>query len=72
MTSLEYNRLEKFFKIKIVVTMLILISLGVLGVDFFGGDGCQFDAPFKFQEELIQYQYNFIQLLKNLFRGGCK
>ena len=24
--------------------------------------------PFKFQEELIYYQYNFIQLLSNLFR----
>ena len=33
------------------------------------GEGDQFDSslsPFIFQEELIQYQYNFIQLLNNL------
>ena len=27
----------------------------------------QFVPPFIFQEELMQYQYNFIQMLKNLF-----
>ena len=26
--------------------------------------------PFKFQEEPIEYQYNFIELLNNLFRVG--
>ena len=30
----------------------------------------QFDPPFLFQEELIQYQYNFIQILNNLFKLG--
>ena len=39
--------------------------LGFLTV-VFTGDG-QFDPPFKFQVELMQYQYNFIQLLNNLF-----
>ena len=29
--------------------------------------GCQFDTPFIFQEELIQYQYKFMQLLKIYF-----
>ena len=33
-----------------------------------GRGGDQFDSPFIFQEELIQYQYNFIQLLSNLFK----
>ena len=31
------------------------------------GEG-QFDLPFIFQEDLIQYQYNFVLLLDNLFR----
>ena len=36
----------------------------------FSGLGGQFDSRFIFQEELIQYQYNSIQLLNNLFRVG--
>ena len=30
--------------------------------------GGQFDPPFILQEELIQLQQNFIQLLNNLFK----
>ena len=45
---------------------LTLIRLGFLKVVF--SEGVQFEASFIFQEELIQYQYNFIQLLNNLFR----
>ena len=37
---------------------------------FSWGKGGQFDPPslFIFQEELILFQYNFIQLLNNLFK----
>ena len=36
--------------------------------DSFSGKGGQFEPPFIFQEELIQYQRNLIQLLNNLFK----
>ena len=34
---------------------------------FYGGLNLTPPPPFIFQEELIQYQYNLIQLLNNLF-----
>ena len=57
--------------------MLTLIRMGICKavcffVVFFGVGGCQFDSPFIFQEKLIQYQYNFIQLLNNLFKVGSR
>ena len=46
---------------------------GLFEGSFFRGEG-QFDPSFIFQEDLIQYQYNFIsiniQLLNNLFKVG--
>ena len=45
-----------------------LISLGFLKL-VFSGVG-KFDPPFIFKEELTQYQYNFTQLLNNLFKVG--
>ena len=39
------------------------------GSFFWGGGEGQFEPPpFIFQEELVSYQYNFIQLLTNLFK----
>ena len=55
--------------------LLALIRLGFLRVVFSGG-AVNLAAPpfppppFIFQEELIQYQYNFIELLSNLFNAG--
>ena len=46
---------------------LTQIRLGFLKVVFSEGGG-QFDTPFTYQEELTYYQYNFIQLLNNLFK----
>ena len=46
---------------------LALIRLGFLRVVFSGGER-HFDPSFIFQEELNLYQYNFIQLLNNLFK----
>ena len=51
------------------LSSLTLIRLGFLKVVFPGEGGwVQFDPPFIFQEELIYFQYNFIQLLNNLFK----
>ena len=47
-------------------TFLILITLEFLREVFSEGVG-QFDPSFIFQEELIEHQYSFIQLLNNLF-----
>ena len=45
---------------------------GIFSCDEGGGGGGQFDPsptpPFMFQEELIQFQKNFIQLLNSLFK----
>ena len=46
---------------------LTLIRLGFLRVVFSSG-GSQFDLPLISREELIQYQYNFMQLLNNLHK----
>ena len=45
---------------------------GVFEGSFFwgGAGGGQFNTSFIFQEELNLYQYNFIQLLNNIFRAG--
>ena len=43
--------------------------LGFLKVLFSRG---QFDSPFIFQEELIQYHYSFIQWLNNLYKVGWR
>ena len=40
---------------------------GLFEGTFFRG---QFDSPFIFQEELIQYHYSFIQWLNNLYKVG--
>ena len=40
---------------------------GLFEGSFSWGRG-KFDSPFIFQEELILYQYNFIQLLNSLFK----
>ena len=49
--------------------MFTIMNLGFLKEDF--SEGGQFDSPppfpFMLQEELIQYQNNFIQLLNKLF-----
>ena len=47
--------------------LLIPNKAGLFDGSFFWG-GAQFDHPFIFQEKLIEYQYNFTQLLKNLFK----
>ena len=47
--------------------ILTLIKLGFLRVVSSEVQG-QFDPRFIFQEERIQYQYNGIQLLRNLFK----
>ena len=46
--------------------MFNLIKMGFLKVVFLGGqfDPSAFHFLFIFQEELIKYQYNFMQLLK--------
>ena len=44
-------------------TFLTLKRLGFLRVVFF-----PIGLPFIFQEEFVQYQYNFIQFLNNLFK----
>ena len=50
---------------------LTLIRLGFLKVVISRGRGkAQFEPTFIFQEEIIEYQYNFIQLLSNIFRVG--
>ena len=57
---------------------LTLIRLGFWGEFFLevggGAEGAesQFDPQFKFQKELIEYQYNFTQLLNKLFKAGWK
>ena len=53
------------------INLLTQIKMGFLKV-FFSGGGGVIDPLFIFSEELIQYQYNFIQLLRNLFRVGGK
>ena len=76
-----FSARENKYKQKLV--RLTLVRLGFLKVVFFfleeeeGKEGCgQFESPlllppsFKFQEESIQYPYNFIQLLNNLFEVG--
>ena len=47
---------------------LTLIRLDFVKAVFSGGS--QFETLFIFQEELLKYRYNFIQLLKNLFKVG--
>ena len=52
-----------------IYVFLTLISLGFLKVVFPGGRrGVNLTLPFIFEEELIQLQLNFIQLLNNLFK----
>ena len=55
-------------KIKIKKNTITVIRLGFLRVVFSWEGGGQFEPPFIFQEEFIQYQYNFTQLLNNLFK----
>ena len=47
-----------------------LKRLGFLKVFFSGRKGGQCNSPFIFQEELVQCQCNFIELLNNLFKVG--
>ena len=49
--------------------MFIPNKAGILKVFFSWWQG-QFDPPFIFEEELIQYQYNFRLLLNNLLKVG--
>ena len=52
-----------------IYVFLTLISLGFLKVVFPGGRrGVNLTLLFIFEEELIQLQLNFIQLLNNLFK----
>ena len=53
------------------INLLTQIKMGFLKVTFSSGGGV-IDPLFIFSEEIIQYQYNFIQLLRNLFRVGGK
>ena len=51
----------------------MLIRLGFLKAAFSRGEGGNLTPhPFIFQKELIQYQNNFMQLLKNLFKVSWK
>ena len=61
-----------FGKELVLTTLLTLITLGFLKVVFSGGKVSLIPLPpyFIFQEELIQYHYNFMQLLNNLFKVG--
>ena len=43
-------------------------NAGFFNGSFFCRGGGQFEPRFIFQEELIKYQYDFIQLLNNLFK----
>ena len=52
------------------ITSLTLIRLRFLKVVFSGGEVNL--NPFIFQEELIQYQYNFTKLLNKLFKVGWR
>ena len=54
-------------EIKFPVSFLNPKKAGLFEGSFSWGEG-QFDPPFIFQEELIEYHYNFIQLLNNLFK----
>ena len=57
----------------VIGSYVTLIRLGFLKVVFSargGGGGGSIYIPFIFQEKLIQYQYNFMQLLKKLFKVG--
>ena len=53
---------------------LSLISLGFLKVLSLGREGISLTplVLFIFHEELIQYQYNFMQLLNKLFKVGYR
>ena len=51
----------------------MLIRLAFWKVVFSWGEGGNLTPhPFIFQKELIQYQNNFMQLLKNLFKVSWK
>lgn len=53
-----------------VTVFLNFNKAGLFKGNFFS-EGSQFvpSLAFKFQEELFQYYYNFIQLLDNLFKA---
>ena len=59
----KYGQFRSFLRIRLhlLKKFLTLIRLGILRV-VLSGRGVP--SPFIFQEELIQYQNNFIQLLK--------
>ena len=65
----DSNRLMLVQRLITDKLILTLIRLAFFAGSFSGGS--IWPHRFIFQEELIQYQYNFLKLLNNLFKVGC-
>ena len=65
---LETNRYSPVQKEANRKMLTLILRLSFLRIAFSEGGGSQFDPLFLFLKKAIQYQYNFIQLLNNLFK----
>ena len=75
-TSLSWQYFLLFSSQTIEMILFLVTYLTLIGLGFFRVVFPEWESPsttttpftFIFQEELILYQYNFIRLLKNLFK----